>query len=198
MGLETLGRHILVEYMQCDPNILNDVVFIEKAMVDAAREAEATVINSTFHHFSPFGVSGVVVIQESHLAIHTWPEYGYAAVDIFTCGDTIDPWFCYRFLEKAFKAEYATPMEALRGQPQLMKKTDFNVGPGRPETELEIKHSRNIWFTERNDNIALSLRHVGERLYNQKSPYQKVEIYDTFAYGKLLALDGMVMTTEKD
>jgi spermidine synthase len=71
----SLGRHVIVEYYDCSPEILSDVIAIETAMVDAAKEAGATVINSTFHHFSPFGVSGVVVIQESHLAIHTWPEY---------------------------------------------------------------------------------------------------------------------------
>ena len=75
-----LGNHILVEFMNCDPHIMNDVSAIERDMVAAAQKAGATVINSTFHHFSPYGVSGVVVIQESHLAIHTWPEYGYAAV----------------------------------------------------------------------------------------------------------------------
>ena len=70
---KALGNHILIEFMNCDPEILNDVAKIEKNMVDAASKAGATVINSTFHHFSPYGVSGVVVIQESHLAIHTWP-----------------------------------------------------------------------------------------------------------------------------
>ena len=85
--MNALGRHILVEFLNCKADVLNDVVQIEKAMVEAAQIAGATVINSTFHHFSPYGVSGVVVIQESHLAIHTWPEYRYAAVDLFTCGD---------------------------------------------------------------------------------------------------------------
>ena len=90
--MRALGRHILVEFFGCEPQVMNDVAKIETAMVDAAAKAGATVINSTFHHFSPYGVSGVVVIQESHLAIHTWPEYGYAAVDLFTCGDSVDPW----------------------------------------------------------------------------------------------------------
>ena len=89
--MEALGRHILVEFYNCSPELMNDVVHIEKSMVEAAETAGATVINSTFHHFSPYGVSGVVVIQESHLAIHTWPEFGYAAVDLFTCGDSVNP-----------------------------------------------------------------------------------------------------------
>ena len=92
-----LGNHILVEFMNCDPHVMNDVAAIERDMVGAARKAEATVINSTFHHFSPYGVSGVVVIQESHLAIHTWPEYGYAAVDVFTCGD-MNAWIAFDHL----------------------------------------------------------------------------------------------------
>ena len=52
----------------------------------AAIEMQATIVNSNFHHFNPYGVSGVIIIKESHLTIHTWPEYGYAAIDIFTCG----------------------------------------------------------------------------------------------------------------
>ena len=98
---DSLGRHILVELFGCSPSMLNDVIRLEKSMVDAAKKAHATVINSTFHHFSPYGVSGVVVIQESHLAVHAWPEYQYAAVDIFTCGTEVDPWVAYDFLKEA-------------------------------------------------------------------------------------------------
>ena len=199
MSTHSLGRHILVELMDCDPELVNDVVHTEESMVGAARHAEATVINSTFHHFSPFGVSGVVVIQESHLAIHTWPEYGYAAIDLFTCGDVIDPWICYRYLEKAFKAGHGTAMELLRGQPHLFKTTDFDASGLKEGVPAEsVRASRDVWFTERGENIALSLKHSGKRLFMERTPYQKVEIYDTEAYGKLLALDGMIMTTEKD
>src|SRR5688572_31971470 len=113
--MEALGRHILVEFYNCAPELMNDVTHIEKSMVEAAETAGATVINSTFHHFSPYGVSGVVVIQESHLAIHTWPEYGYAAVDLFTCGDSVDPWKCYYHLHEKLKAKHATTIELRRG-----------------------------------------------------------------------------------
>lgn len=196
--MKTLGRQILVEYYNCDPDVLNDVMLIETSMVAAAKKAEATVINSTFHHFSPFGVSGVVVIQESHLAIHTWPDYGYAAVDIFTCGETVDPWICYNFLKEAFKSGYASAMELLRGQTQLLEKNDKFVGEYGDNTPEAVAYHRNVWFTERNENVAFSLRHKGDRLFVGQSPFQKVEVYDTFAYGRLLTLDGMVMTTEKD
>ena len=103
--MSALGNHILVEFTGCSPEILNDVSLIEGLMNKAAEKADATIINSTFHHFSPIGVSGVVVIQESHLAIHSWPEYGYAAVDLFTCGDEINPWISFDFLKEEFGAE---------------------------------------------------------------------------------------------
>ncbi len=193
-----LGRHVVVEYYDCDPDILNDVVRLEESMVNAAEAAEATVIHSTFHHFSPFGTSGVVVIQESHLAIHTWPEYGYAAVDLFTCGNSVDPWISYRFLKEALKADYSSAIEMNRGNASELSKVDFDYGDGRPEGNRPFKSNRHLWFTERNNDIALSLRHKGERLFHGKSPYQKIEVYDTHAYGRLLTLDGLTMTSEKD
>ena len=85
-GLNTFGRHLLVEYYDCDKEILNNLDAIEALFVNAAKAADATMVQSTFHRFSPQGVSGVVVIEESHLSIHTWPEHGYAAVDFYTCG----------------------------------------------------------------------------------------------------------------
>ncbi|MDQ3072355.1 MAG: polyamine aminopropyltransferase [Bacteroidota bacterium] len=200
MSLTTsLGRHIIVEYYECSSEILSDVAAIEKAMVDAAKVAGATIINSTFHHFSPFGVSGVVVIQESHLAIHTWPEYGYAAVDIFTCGDSVNPWVSYDHIKAALKAVHGSAMEALRGQVSLVANYRNDAHGEYPEAEPVIpKHTRNIWLTDRDENIALSLRHTGDVLYRKQTPYQKVEVFESYAYGKLLAIDNMVMVTERD
>ncbi|MFA0964315.1 polyamine aminopropyltransferase [Roseivirga sp. BDSF3-8] len=196
-----LGRHIIVEFYDCSPESLNDVVHIEQSMCGAAETAGATIINSTFHHFSPYGVSGVVVIQESHLAIHTWPEYGYASVDLFTCGDSVDPWVSQAELKKAFQSAHASAIEMRRGEMSLLKKRDFNVAQLRDQASAEDGtplRSRDIWFTERNDNIALSLKHSGEKLYEAQTDFQKVEVYKTLAYGNMLTLDGMVMCTEED
>jgi len=113
--LESLGRHLLVEFYGCDVNLLNKASTVKDLMEEAARAARATVVDSFVHQFSPFGVSGVVVIAESHLTIHTWPEYGYAAVDLFTCGEDVDPWKCYYFLNEAFKAKHSTTIELRRG-----------------------------------------------------------------------------------
>lgn len=199
--MSALGRHILVEFYGCSKDILNDVPLIEKSMLKAARESGATVINSVFHHFSPFGVSGVVVIQESHLAIHTWPEYRYAAVDLFTCGSTVEPWTSYSVLKEAFEADHGSAIELNRGQLELLEKSEVDLGELRDQATSKLvtpRESRSVWFTDRNENIALSLRHKGERLFHEKTPYQDVEVYDTFEYGKMLTIDKMVMCTEND
>ena len=85
-----LGRQMTVEFYDCDPKVLADPRRMEEVLVGAAKIAGATVISSQFHAFTPQGVSGVVIISESHFAVHAWPEYDYAAVDLFTCGETID------------------------------------------------------------------------------------------------------------
>lgn len=110
-----LGRHILCEAFGCDPERLNDRRWVEKTMVEAALEAGAEVREVAFHQFSPQGVSGVVVISESHLAIHTWPEIGFAAIDVFTCGNTVDPWQACNYLIRSFGAQNATTTEVKRG-----------------------------------------------------------------------------------
>ncbi len=199
--MNALGRHILIEFFGCNPEIMNTVSLIEKSMVDAAKDAGATVINSTFHHFSPYGVSGVVVIQESHLAIHTWPEYQYAAVDLFTCGDQVDPWKSFDVLKKAFEANNSSALELGRGNVNMLTRSDFNVKNIRaeaPHPTADGRTNRNVWFTDKDENQALSLRYTGEVLYRKKSPFQRVQILDSYGYGKMLALDNMIMCTEKD
>jgi S-adenosylmethionine decarboxylase len=110
-----LGRHILCEAYGCDPEVLNNRAKVESIMVEAALEAGAEVREVAFHQFSPQGVSGVVVISESHLSIHTWPEYGYAAIDVFTCGNTVDPWNACNYLTKLFGAKDVESTEIQRG-----------------------------------------------------------------------------------
>lgn len=200
--MNALGRHILVEFTGCNAEILNDVAMIEKSMIEAAQKAGATVINTNFHHFSPWGVSGVVVIQESHLAIHTWPEYRYAAVDLFTCGETVDPWVSFDWLKTALEASYSA-LEMKRGSLNLIKKSNYKPKNIRSESDSTIENGkfkieRNVWFTDKDDQQALSLRYSGDVLFNEQSPFQQVRIFDTLAYGKMLAINNMVMCTERD
>ncbi|OGR84603.1 MAG: S-adenosylmethionine decarboxylase proenzyme [Elusimicrobia bacterium RIFCSPLOWO2_01_FULL_54_10] len=113
--MKSLGRHLLVEYYGCDPKALTDLSTIEGILVGAARAAKAHIVDVVFHTFSPHGISGVVVIEESHLAIHTWPEHGLASVDIYTCGTSVNPWHAYKYLNKNLKAKHSTAMEMKRG-----------------------------------------------------------------------------------
>lgn len=200
MSNVALGNHILVEFMNCDPHVMNDVAAIERDMVEAAQKAGATVINSTFHHFSPWGVSGVVVIQESHLAIHTWPEYGYAAVDLFTCGE-MDAWISFDHLKDCFKSKSYSAIEMRRGSVNLLTRNDFDMTTMR-EKAGEWRNpdffTRNVWFTDKDEDQALSLRFTGEVFFDVQSPFQRVRIIESYKYGKMLALDDMVMTTIND
>ncbi len=91
MSLEfALGRQLTVDFYDCSARILADCERLKAVFVDAARRAGATILDSYFHDFEPQGSSGVVIIAESHFAVHAWPEYGYAAVDLFTCSETVD------------------------------------------------------------------------------------------------------------
>ncbi len=121
--MEALGRQILVELYDCKESKLNDVEHIEHSMLEATKKSQATIVSHNFHKFNPYGISGVIVIAESHVTIHTWPEYNYAAVDIFTCGDTIDPWIIQEYLKNAFGSENVSSMEMKRGM--------FKVPPGQ-------------------------------------------------------------------
>lgn len=105
MNKSFLGKHVLIEFYDCDHDLLKDNDHIEKIMNEAAIIANATIVESVFHTFSPWGISGVVVISESHLTIHTWPEYNYAAVDLFTCGDTLEPEKAFAYLKDQLKSK---------------------------------------------------------------------------------------------
>ena len=86
-----VGIHLLLELNECNPKLLNDVGFIRQTLLSTAHEVGATVVGESFHRFSPQGVTGILAIAESHISIHTWPEFAYAAADIFACGSTFRP-----------------------------------------------------------------------------------------------------------
>ena len=113
--MKALGTHIVCELSGCDARSLTDVEHVKAVMVTAAREANATVMETAFHRFQPHGVSGVVVIAESHLSIHTWPETGYAAMDFYTCGDHTDPWKACEYAAQMLGASSMRTTEVKRG-----------------------------------------------------------------------------------
>lgn len=114
--MDPLGRHLLAEFSGCDAAALGDLEGVTAAMLEAATRSGATIVTQSFHRFGGGGgVSGVVIIAESHLAIHTWPEHGFAAVDFFTCGGKVDPSIAVAHLKAAFQCELAETVEVSRG-----------------------------------------------------------------------------------
>ncbi|MEL6251190.1 MAG: adenosylmethionine decarboxylase [Bacteroidota bacterium] len=113
--MQPIGRHLIVEYYNCPGEILDNTDLIEELMKEAALAAGAHIRSVNFHKFDPIGVSGVIIIQESHLTIHTWPDQGYAAVDIFTCGDSVDPWKGFESLKNSLKCTDSRTKEMFRG-----------------------------------------------------------------------------------
>ncbi|WP_078414001.1 adenosylmethionine decarboxylase [Priestia abyssalis] len=112
--METMGRHVISELWGCDFDKLNDIEYIEKTFVDAALKTGAEVREVAFHKFAPQGVSGVVIISESHLTIHSFPEHGYASIDVYTCGE-LDPTIAADYIAEALGAQTRETIEVPRG-----------------------------------------------------------------------------------
>ena len=143
-----LGRHITVEFSGCDAEIIVDSHAVEKALLEAAEASGAHIIESSFHYFAPQGVSGFVINSESHYSIHTWPEYDYAAVDVFTCGEKIAPFVGIEKLKKLLHAQ-----EALISA-DMWRGTTFNYTAKAAENDKK-------------SNGSLDL----EQLFNSTQPY---------------------------
>gem|GEM_PF-199520 len=143
-----LGKHLLAEFFDCTPNVLNNNALVEQLMTEAAVACGATIVESAFHHFNPYGVSGVIVIAESHLTIHTWPEYGYASVDLYTCGDSCDPAVAFNYLQSKFQASDSNYVEFARGlmdpsTGKMLKRPAKQVG-------MPVMHT----LSEANDDLS--------------------------------------------
>ena len=113
--MTVLGCHVLLELRDCNPILLNDLNYIRQAMLTAARDVGATVVGESFHRFSPQGVTGILAIAESHISIHTWPEYAYAAADIFSCGSSFLPREAAERLAEQLESRDAEIKEIERG-----------------------------------------------------------------------------------
>jgi S-adenosylmethionine decarboxylase len=113
--MNSLGRHVIAEFYGCNADIINNQELVENIMLEASEISGATIVKPVFHKFSPHGVSGIIMVAESHLSIHTWPEYGYCAIDIFTCGDIIDNYAALEHMKLGFHAQSVSIIEMKRG-----------------------------------------------------------------------------------
>ncbi|MFQ5789455.1 MAG: adenosylmethionine decarboxylase [Acidobacteriota bacterium] len=113
MVREALGKHLIAELWVRDPRVLNDSAYLRDCLIAASDKGGFSVLHVSMHAFTPHGVSGVVLLSESHMSIHTWPEYDYAAVDIFTCGGA--PREALKELERRLDVEHMDVRELDRG-----------------------------------------------------------------------------------
>jgi len=104
---QVIGKHALFELHGGNPNLLNDEEFVKGALIEAAEVAGATLLSLISHKFSPQGVTAVALLSESHISLHSWPEYGFASIDCYTCGSHTDPEAACKSLKDAFEATYS-------------------------------------------------------------------------------------------
>jgi S-adenosylmethionine decarboxylase len=121
---DTVGKHCILELYSCDCAKLDDEDFVRSALSNAALRAGATLLNLISHHFQPHGVTGLALLAESHISFHSWPESGYAAVDVFTCGDHTMPEGACRVLVEEFGSRYHKLRSFRRETPGMIADQD--------------------------------------------------------------------------
>jgi S-adenosylmethionine decarboxylase len=125
--LQHLGYQKTIDFYGCSTEKINSCNYVETKLLEAARLMQLTVVNATIHKFSPIGVSGVIVIEESHIAIHTWPEHHYVALDIFTCNSSYELEKGIDFLTQAFEAQKIEEKDIVRGDLNQVKNLNSSI-----------------------------------------------------------------------
>jgi spermidine synthase len=171
-----LGRHAICEFWGASH--LNSVERAEQALRDAAAAGNTTLIDVFVHQFTPHGVSGIAMIAESHLAIHTWPEHGYMAADLFTCGDS-DLEAIIGVLRDVFEAEHVETQYLTRGVPP-------EYGERRRFEEYEPGAASHAAYD------------VLQVLEQRRTDFQEIMLFEAPRLGRVMALDGIVQMTDLD
>jgi len=133
--MKQLGTHLVIDAWHCPADLLNDPERIRTAILDAVTAGEATLIDFCVHQFSPHGVTATATLAESHIAIHTWPEYGYFAADLFFCGRG-NPRKAAEHLETALQAGQVNRREFERGFEPSVSVDNSSVSETSPATNL--------------------------------------------------------------
>ncbi|MFH2011014.1 MAG: polyamine aminopropyltransferase [bacterium] len=206
--MQGLGKHILAEFYGCDFEKLNDPELLKTASLDAVRRSGATIMSHHFKVFEPQGVSGVIVIAESHLSFHTWPEHGYAAVDYFTCGDRIDIHLAVDVLALALQPSHTERKVHWRGEELADEPHRPSVQHPQPDASAPSISSHagaeEHWITEYQLCPDTQRRLVGysylasSKVIRERGMLQELAVAESPLYGRMLFIDGYLMTTERD
>lgn len=142
-----VGRHMIADFHGCAYGQIATADVVRAILLEAADKAGATVVGETFRYFSPHGVSGFVIISESHFSIHTWPEYSYAAVDIFTCGDSVNFDTAIAFMQSAFQAQRVEITADLHRGTGIGSPIDQSLPPPTAQEHSwnELYHRTDAW-----------------------------------------------------
>lgn len=174
---QALGRQIICDCFGCNKKIAS-IETIKKVLHDAAKQANVTILELIVHQFHPHGISAIALLAESHIFVHTWPEKNYMAIDVFTCGFKAQPEKVIDVFRQCYKPASSNIREELRG--------NFNIQQTRLTFEEQQTHSVRLVLDAK------------RKLLSHQTPYQHLEVFETIEHGKLLALDGKVMLTERD
>ncbi len=213
-AMSGLGRHILAEFYGCEFDDLNNLDRLKAITLKAVQKSGATIVSHHFQSFEPHGVSGVVIISESHISFHTWPEHGYVAFDYFTCGKRVDIHLAIDLL-----AEHLCPKNTTRAL--YTRGEALGKAPHRPESlaadfpEEKFVGERGVhasdyalpsehWMTEYELDCDSNRRFAAynylstEPIFSDTSELQEIAVIQNPLFGKMLFIDGCVMTTEAD
>ena len=191
-----IGTHILAEFW--GPKIPVNLDQINALLKGAAQKVNATILGDVIFTPKDEGFAAILLLAESHLAVHAAPEKSYMAIDIFTCGDG-DYFNALTYLNSLLKPEKIQIEEIGRGE--LLSAPESR--PHESEVNTPPGHHDKDWFFEhklpgrRSGNVRHSFR-IRERLYEQASRFQDIQIFDNPMYGRVLALDGVIQFTEAD
>jgi spermidine synthase len=194
-----VGRHLVLDYWDCEAELLDDKGALIQIINDAAEAAGAQVLSTEAHQFDGQGVTAVSVLAESHISIHTWPEFKYAGVDIYTCG-VCDPMLAHALIKERLASSRVKLVELRRGEDD-----SFDAINARSDVILQRSASagNQKWFFEdsvpgrRNGKISHGFA-IEEVVVSERTAFQEYSIFDSRLYGRVLALDGIVQFSTTD
>lgn len=194
-----LGVQLSCDLLSCDPAALSDPDVVRAALVDGAARAGATLLQARVHAFPSGGVTGFALLAESHLAIHTWPEHAYAALDLFTCG-SCDTHAAAGAIAQALRAARVHAVASARGPGALATGDDACSLASIPPTTSAPAASADAatWYSEPWQGHTTFQLRGGAPLLDETTPHQRVLVMDSVGWGRVLGLDGRFMVSERD